>query len=219
MSEVQVINGVAVAVEVTELDLARKAVGEGFKKTGEVITHYAKTLNKVFGANWWSATGETKKLVKAEHQAFIELAQTQLNWTRANVDKVWSRIKDESGRVKQSAPRVSGGDDIDAMAAMVEIYGMMTYDYRGQSVMKTVTFRVLVTGLDFSANYLILQNATVAAGLSAISVVGGPLFYLTHEAAWNYLVGSGKLQLAALPMPEWLASNHALVKQCCTMAT
>jgi lipoprotein-releasing system permease protein len=30
------------------------------------------------------------------------------------------------------------GDDIDSMAAMVEIYGMMTYDYRGQSVMKTV---------------------------------------------------------------------------------
>ena len=34
--------------------------------------------------------------------------------------------------------REVGGDDIDSMAAMVEIYGMMTYDYRGQPVMKTV---------------------------------------------------------------------------------
>lgn len=34
--------------------------------------------------------------------------------------------------------REAGGDDIDSMAAMVEIYGMMTYDYRGQQVMKTV---------------------------------------------------------------------------------
>lgn len=34
--------------------------------------------------------------------------------------------------------REVGGNDIDAMAAMVEIYGMMTYDYRGQPVMKTV---------------------------------------------------------------------------------
>lgn len=34
--------------------------------------------------------------------------------------------------------REAGGEDIDAMAAMVEIYGMMTYDYRGQQVMKTV---------------------------------------------------------------------------------
>ncbi|TXT36770.1 MAG: hypothetical protein FD138_880 [Planctomycetota bacterium] len=34
--------------------------------------------------------------------------------------------------------REVGGNDIDEMAAMVEIYGMMTYDYRGQPVMKTV---------------------------------------------------------------------------------
>ena len=34
--------------------------------------------------------------------------------------------------------REACGDDIDSMAAMVEIYGMMTYDYRGQQVMKTV---------------------------------------------------------------------------------
>ena len=30
--------------------------------------------------------------------------------------------------------REACGDDIDSMAAMVEIYGMMTYDYRGQPV-------------------------------------------------------------------------------------
>lgn len=34
--------------------------------------------------------------------------------------------------------REAGGDEIESMAAMVEIYGMMTYDYRGQPVMKTV---------------------------------------------------------------------------------
>lgn len=34
--------------------------------------------------------------------------------------------------------RGAGGDEIESMAAMVEIYGMMTYDYRGQPVMKTV---------------------------------------------------------------------------------
>src|SRR5689334_425404 len=34
--------------------------------------------------------------------------------------------------------REVGGDEIESMAAMVEIYGMMTYDYRGQPVMKTV---------------------------------------------------------------------------------
>lgn len=35
--------------------------------------------------------------------------------------------------------REVGGDDIQAMAATVEVYGMMTFDYRGQSVTKPVT--------------------------------------------------------------------------------
>ncbi|MCX7420527.1 MAG: FtsX-like permease family protein [Planctomycetia bacterium] len=33
----------------------------------------------------------------------------------------------------------AGGDDISAMAATVEVYGMMTFEYRGQSVTKPVT--------------------------------------------------------------------------------
>ena len=115
MSEVQVINGVAVAVEVTELDLARKAVGEGFKKTGEVITHYAKTLNKVFGANWWSATGETKKAVKAERDKFKDMGTALLNWTANNVDQQWRRVQIAAGRPeKVSEPKLQGGNDIDA---------------------------------------------------------------------------------------------------------
>ncbi len=35
--------------------------------------------------------------------------------------------------------RDAGGDDIAALAATVEVYGMMTFDYRGQSVTKPVT--------------------------------------------------------------------------------
>jgi uncharacterized membrane protein len=81
-----------------------------------------------------------------------------------------------------------------------------------RAVVKTVTFRVIVTSLDFTANYLVLRDPGVAAGLSAISVVGGPLFYFMHESAWNYLVGSGKLELLAQRLPAALAKNHPLVK-------
>lgn len=88
----------------------------------------------------------------------------------------------------------------------------LTHIKLSRSVVKTVTFRVIVTTLDFTANYLILQEATTAAGLSAISIVGGPLFYFTHETAWNYLVGSGKLQIAASRLPRSLMNNHPLVK-------
>ena len=56
---------------------------------------------------------------------------------------------------------------------------------------KTVTFRVVVITLDFGANYLVLGEPVAAAGLSAISLVGGPVFYLVHEVAWNRAHRSG----------------------------
>jgi uncharacterized membrane protein len=90
--------------------------------------------------------------------------------------------------------------------------GDLTHVKLSRSVVKTITFRVIVTSLDFTANYLILQEPTTAAGLSAISIVGGPLFYFTHETLWNYLVGSGRVQLASWRLPQSLAENHPLVK-------
>ena len=55
----------------------------------------------------------------------------------------------------------------------------------GQALAKTITFRIVVTTLDFTTNYLVIGELSVAAGLSAFNLVGGPLFYLAHEAAWN----------------------------------
>jgi uncharacterized membrane protein len=57
----------------------------------------------------------------------------------------------------------------------------------GQAVAKTITFRIIVTTLDFSSNYIVIGDFGTAAGLSAFALVVGPLFYLGHEAAWNYL--------------------------------
>lgn len=56
-----------------------------------------------------------------------------------------------------------------------------------QAVAKTITFRALVTVLDFTTNYVVIGELTTAAGLSTLNLVVGPLFYLSHEAAWNYL--------------------------------
>jgi uncharacterized membrane protein len=57
----------------------------------------------------------------------------------------------------------------------------------GQAVAKTVTFRIIVTTLDFTTNYIVIGELNTAAGLSAFNLVAGPLFYLAHETAWNYL--------------------------------
>jgi uncharacterized membrane protein len=56
-----------------------------------------------------------------------------------------------------------------------------------QALAKTVTFRIIVTTLDFTTNFVVIGELTTAAGLSAFSAVVGPIFYLVHETAWNYL--------------------------------
>ncbi len=55
-----------------------------------------------------------------------------------------------------------------------------------QAIAKTITFRVIVTTLDFSSNYIVLGEITTAAGLSTFALVVGPFLYLAHETAWNY---------------------------------
>jgi uncharacterized membrane protein len=54
-----------------------------------------------------------------------------------------------------------------------------------QAIAKTITFRIIVTSLDFTVNYVVLGEFATAAGLSAFALVVGPLFYLAHETVWN----------------------------------
>jgi uncharacterized membrane protein len=56
----------------------------------------------------------------------------------------------------------------------------------GQAVAKTITFRIIVTTLDFTTNYVVIGELATAAGLSTFNLIVGPLFYLAHETAWNY---------------------------------
>ena len=56
----------------------------------------------------------------------------------------------------------------------------------GQAIAKTITFRIIVTTLDFTMNFVVIGELGTAAGLSTFNLVAGPLFYLGHEAAWNY---------------------------------
>jgi uncharacterized membrane protein len=49
-----------------------------------------------------------------------------------------------------------------------------------QALAKTITFRIIVTTLDFTTNYVVIGELTTAAGLSGFALVVGPLFYLVH---------------------------------------
>lgn len=54
------------------------------------------------------------------------------------------------------------------------------------AVAKTLTYRVMVTTVDFGANYVVIGEFATAAGLSSLSLVAGPIAYFAHEAVWHY---------------------------------
>jgi len=111
-------------------------------------------------------------------------------------------------RSKQEAPRAA------VSAAVQRLLPTTLADFAhvqlSQALVKTVTFRVIVTSLDFTANFLVLGEVGTAAGLSALSIVGGPLVYFVHESTWNYLNNSGRLERVSQQVAA--PSRRALVK-------
>ena len=69
-----------------------------------------------------------------------------------------------------TAPDPGGPDSFDTLHAVV----------------KTLTYRAIVTTVDFGANYFVIGEFATAASLSSLSLVAGPIAYFAHEAAWHY---------------------------------
>jgi len=85
-----------------------------------------------------------------------------------------------------------------------------------QAIAKTVTFRIIVTTLDFTTNYVVIGELAAAAGLSTLNLVVGPVFYLAHETAWNYFGPPGdsvRLSIAKTPADgDGFTVSRALAK-------
>ena len=112
MSEVTVVNGQINVNNITALDVVREEYKISQLKTGEIEQRYADAMNGAFGFGWWAAKGEVKKAVKVEHQKYVAMGLDDLKWSRSQVDKYWSEIKDKAGRPK-SAGTASGGTTVD----------------------------------------------------------------------------------------------------------
>jgi uncharacterized membrane protein len=73
----------------------------------------------------------------------------------------------------------------------------------GQALAKTITFRIVVTSLDFTSNYIVLGDAATAAGLSGFAFVAGPVFYFVHETMWNWYAGQAPtIEVPPLPAAQ-----------------
>jgi uncharacterized membrane protein len=84
-----------------------------------------------------------------------------------------------------------------------------------QALAKTVTYRIIVTALDFTWNYVVIGEVAAAAGLSAITLAVAPVFYFVHEAAWSHSEARAKRSSDAAPPPVGLGGysvNRALAK-------
>jgi uncharacterized membrane protein len=90
-----------------------------------------------------------------------------------------------------------------------------------QAIIKTITFRIIATSVDFTSNMVVIGNFGTAAGLSAFGLVGAPLFYFCHEVLWNRLAPAGtRVDVGALLnsnktsslMGQKLTMNRALAK-------
>ena len=110
------------------------------------------------------------------------------------------RLLSRRRRTTAGTPGAAGTGKADRPEAKPEQTGPFRFNLAdlthlrlSRSVAKTITFRVIVTGIDFTANYLILGDPVTAVGLSAFSLVVGPGAYFLHEAGWNYLNGTGRL--------------------------
>jgi uncharacterized membrane protein len=83
-------------------------------------------------------------------------------------------------RAKRASPKPAASESEQSASSPIPRFELK------QAVAKTITFRLIVTTLDFTTNYIVIGQFATAAGLSAFGLVAGPVFYLAHEAAWNY---------------------------------
>jgi uncharacterized membrane protein len=54
-----------------------------------------------------------------------------------------------------------------------------------RALAKTITYRTVVTIVDFTANFVVVGDLVTAAGLSASGFFLGPFVYLGHEMVWD----------------------------------
>ena len=61
----------------------------------------------------------------------------------------------------------------------------ITRESKSRSIIKAVSYRVLIVILDFTVIYLLTGNTNIAIGFMIISNLYTTLAYFIHERVWN----------------------------------
>jgi uncharacterized membrane protein len=108
---------------------------------------------------------------------------------------------------RRAAPQIEGSPASSRNAPAQQPSQLLAKLPLGRTIAKTITFRTIVTTLDFTTNYIVIGELATAAGLSTFNLIAGPLFYFGHEAAWNYLRPSETS--VTLHLPKSNQNNNA----------
>ena len=121
--------------------------------------------------------------------------------------RLLTRRRGKTGR--QAANSAQRGTPLPLPSHAKQPPALMPKSQLGRTIAKTITFRAVVTTLDFTTNYIVIGEIATAAGLSTFNLVAGPLFYFAHEAVWNHLGPAEATTGVKLPLP----TSHPTAKQ------
>jgi uncharacterized membrane protein len=115
------------------------------------------------------------------------LAPRYLPGLRRRLKPLFATAATATRRAAAAAPKPAKPSSSSQDASALDLQAVAARFGIGQAIAKTITYRLIVTTLDFTTNLIVIGELSTAAGLSTFNLVVGPIFYLAHEAAWNYL--------------------------------
>ena len=91
-----------------------KVFADSKMKTGDIINRYSGDITLAFDAGWYdSEDKDTKKGIKAERNLY-KAGMEKLGYTESNIDQIWKRIKEASGKVYEGTAKVKADtQDVD----------------------------------------------------------------------------------------------------------
>jgi uncharacterized membrane protein len=129
----------------------------------------------------------TEAHLSAAHLS-AEGARALADWTRTEWDDVARGFRNRRDEAAPTALADFRAGDAPASAVLPDEAppGQDGSSSLGHIGMKTLTFRIIGTSIDFSTNLLFVGDAALAATMSAVGTVVGPVVFFLHELAWSY---------------------------------
>lgn len=80
-------------------------------------------------------------------------------------------------------------------------HGMTTHATRKRSVVKAISYRVIIVSLDFAVIYLLTGKTEVAVGFMIVSNIYTTVGYFLHERLWAHIMWGTVIEPSIADLP------------------